>query len=226
VTGHYARIVERNGRPALARARDAAKDQSYMLASLEAALLARLSFPLGEQTKAETRAEAAAAGLAAASRRASQEACFLGGDDYRAFLERAGLESTPGPIVDETGAVVGAHEGYWRFTPGQRRGLRVSANEPLYAIATDARTNTVVAGPRRALARRRVSVRGRLERGTTRVDAKLRHRSPAVPASVVETESGFELELDEPAFGVARGQAAVLYAGETVVGSGVITGAT
>jgi tRNA-specific 2-thiouridylase len=101
----------------------------------------------------------------------------------------------------------------------------VSAGEPLYALATDAETNTVVAGPRRALARRRVSVRGRLERGTTRAHAKLRHRSPAVPASVVEAEGGFELELDEPAFGVARGQAAVLYAGETVVGSGVITGA-
>jgi len=225
-TGHYARIVERDGRPALARARDALKDQSYMLASLDPDLLARLSFPLGGQTKAETRAEALDAGLAAATRRESQEACFLGGDDYRTFLERAGLAATPGAIVDEAGAVVGTHDGYWRFTPGQRRGLRVSASEPLYALATDPRTNTVVAGPRRALARRRVSVRGRLERGTIRAEAKLRHRSPPVPASVVETESGFELQLDEPAFGVAPGQAAVLYAGETVVGSGVITEAS
>jgi len=225
-TGHYARIVERDGRPALARARDTAKDQSYMLASLDPDLLALLSFPLGGQTKAETRAEALGAGLAAATRRESQEACFLGGDDYRTFLERAGLAATPGAIVDEAGTAVGTHDGYWRFTPGQRRGLRVSAPEPLYAIATDARTNTVVAGPRRALARRRVSVQGRLERGTTRAEAKLRHRSPSVPASVVETESGFELQLDEPAFGVAPGQAAVLYAGETVVGSGVITEAS
>jgi tRNA-specific 2-thiouridylase len=162
----------------------------------------------------------------AASRRESQEACFLGGDDYRAFLERAGFAATAGPIVDEAGAVLGEHDGYWRFTPGQRRGLRVSSAEPLYALATDARSNTVVAGPRRALARRRVSVRGRLDRGTTRADAKLRHRSPAVPASVVETDTGFELELDEPAFGVAPGQAAVLYSGETVVGSGVITRTT
>jgi tRNA-uridine 2-sulfurtransferase len=225
-TGHYARVVERDGRPALARARDAAKDQSYMLASLDPDLLARLSFPLGGQTKAETRAEALAAGLAAATRRESQEACFLGGDDYRTFLERAGLAATPGAIVDEAGVVVGTHDGYWRFTPGQRRGLRVSASEPLYALATDARTNTVVAGPRRALARWHVSVRGRLDRGTNRAEAKLRHRSAAVPATVVETESGFELQLDEPAFGVAPGQAAVLYAGETVVGSGVITGAS
>jgi tRNA-uridine 2-sulfurtransferase len=225
-TGHYARVVERDGRHALARAHDAAKDQSYMLASLDPDLLARLSFPLGGQTKAETRAEALAAGLAAATRRESQEACFLGGDDYRTFLERSGLAATRGAIVDEGGAAIGTHDGYWRFTPGQRRGLRVSASEPLYALATHARTNTVVAGPRRALARRHVSVRGALDRGTTRAEAKLRHRSPAVPASVIETESGFELELDEPAFGVAPGQAAVLYAGETVVGSGVITGAS
>jgi tRNA-specific 2-thiouridylase len=224
-TGHYARIAERDGTPVLARAVDGAKDQSYMLASVDRAMLARLSFPLGGQTKAETREEALAAGLAAAGRPESQEACFLGGDDYRAFLERSGLESTPGRIVDEAGAPVGTHEGFWRFTPGQRRGLRISGPEPLYALTTDARTNTVVAGPRRALARRHVSVRGRVDAGARRVDAKLRHRSPAVSASVVETDTGFELHLDEPAFGVAPGQAAVLYAGELVVGSGLITGA-
>jgi tRNA-uridine 2-sulfurtransferase len=224
-TGHYARIVERDGQLLLARGSDAAKDQSYMLASLDAALLTRLSFPLGGQTKAETRAEAHAAGLAASARRESQEACFLAGDDYRAFLGRSGFAAAPGAIVDETGAVVGTHDGYWRFTPGQRRGLGVSAAEPLYAVATDAKTNTVVVGPRPALARRRVSVRGRLERSTTRAHAKLRHRSPAVPASVSETDSGFELQLDEPAYGVAPGQTAVLYVGEAVVGCGVITGA-
>jgi tRNA-uridine 2-sulfurtransferase len=224
-TGHYARIVEHDGLLALARARDTAKDQSYMLAALDAALLDRLWFPLGGQTKAATRAEAAAAALPAASRPESQEACFLGGDDYRAFLARSGLEPAAGEIVDEEGETIGTHDGFWRFTPGQRRGLRVSGREPLYALATDALTNTVVAGPRRALARRHVSVRGRLAARTARVDAKLRHRSPAVPASVVETDGGFELHLDEPAFGVAPGQAAVLYAGETVVGAGVITGA-
>jgi tRNA-specific 2-thiouridylase len=225
-TGHYARIVERDGRLALARSYDAAKDQSYMLASVDPSLLGRLSVPLGGQTKAETRADALAAGLAAASRRESQEACFLGGDDYRAFLERSGLETAEGKIVDELGKSVGTHEGFWRFTPGQRRGLRVSGPEPLYALATDARTNTVVAGPRRSLARRHVSVRGRLDRAATRVDAKLRHRSPAVPATVVENETGVELHHDEPAVGVAPGQAAVLYAGEAIVGSGVITAAT
>jgi tRNA-specific 2-thiouridylase len=101
----------------------------------------------------------------------------------------------------------------------------VSGAEPLYAVATDPATNTVVAGPRRSLARRSVSVRGRVDRGARRVEAKLRYRSPAVPATVVEVDGGFELRLDEPAYGVARGQAAVLYSGDTVVGAGVITGA-
>jgi len=224
-TGHYARIVERDGLTLLARAADPAKDQSYMLARLDPRRLARVTFPLGEQTKAETRAEAAAAGLAAARRAESQEACFLAGGDYRAFLGRHGLVSAPGALVDEQGARLGEHDGYWRFTPGQRRGLGVAAAEPLYALETNARTNTVVVGPREALARRTVSVRGRLFAPATIVEAKLRYRSPAVAASVEETAGGFRLRLDEPAYGVARGQAAVLYDGDVVVGSGLVTSA-
>jgi tRNA-uridine 2-sulfurtransferase len=224
-TGHYARIVEHDGRRAIARAADAAKDQSYMLATIDPVLLPLLWFPLGEQTKEATRAQAEAAGLAVARRPESQEACFLGGDDYRSFLARNGLPPSPGAFLDEAGRQVGTHEGYWRFTPGQRRGLGIAAPEPLYTVETNPRTNTVTVGPRAALARRRVRVRGRLDRVPDRVEAKLRHRSPAVPATVVEGSRGFELLLDEPAFGVARGQTAVLYDGDAVVGAGVIVGA-
>ena len=224
-TGHYARIVERDGRTLLARATDPAKDQSYMLARLDPRRLAYVSFPLGTQTKAETRAQAAEAGLAAAGRAESQEACFLAGGDYRSFLERHGLASAQGTLVDENGTALAAHDGYWRFTPGQRRGLGVAAAEPLYALETNARTNTVVVGPRRALARRTVNVRGRLFAPADSVHAKLRYRSPAVPARVEATASGFRLRLDEPAYGVARGQAAVLYDGDVVVGSGLVTSA-
>ena len=131
----------------------------------------------------------------------------------------------PGGIVDEAGLQVGTHDGFWRFTPGQRRGLGVSAAEPLYALATDARSNTVTVGPRSSLARTRVSARGRLFADADRVEAKLRYRSPAVAASVEQTASGFRLQLDEPAYGVARGQAAVLYDGDVVVGSGLVTSA-
>ena len=224
-TGHYARIVERDGRLLLARATDPAKDQSYMLAQLDPRLLDRVWFPLGEQTKEQTRAEAATAGLAAAQRADSQEACFLAGDDYRAFLGRQGLAAAAGPIVDEAGGELGRHDGYWRFTPGQRRGLGVAAAEPLYAVSTEPRTNTVVVGPRRALARRSVSVRGRLFVPVDRAAAKLRYRSPVVDASVEATASGFRLQLDEAAYGVARGQAAVLYDRDAVVGSGLVTSA-
>jgi len=221
-TGHYARIVEREGRLLLARATDPNKDQSYMLARLDPRFLARLWFPLGEQGKDETRAEAARAGLEAASRAESQEACFLAGGDYRDFLERHGLAAADGPVLDEDGNELGRHGGFWRFTPGQRKGLGAAAREPLYALRSDRGTNAVVVGPRAALATREVYARGRLHLPVTRADAKLRYRSPAVPASVTATETGFTLQLDEPAYGVAPGQAAVLYADEAVVGSGTI----
>ena len=225
-TGHYARIVERDGELAVGRALDRDKDQSYMLATLDAQNLERLWFPLGGQTKAEIRARAEEAGLAVAHRAESQEACFLGGDDYRAFLERSGLETRAGTVVDEAGNAVGSHGGFWRFTPGQRRGLGIASPSPLYVIGTSARANTVVVGPRSSLARNRVRVRGRLRGAGTRVEVKLRHRSPAVAATVVEAPRGFELVLDEPAYGVATGQTAVLYEDDAVVGSGVIVDAT
>jgi tRNA-uridine 2-sulfurtransferase len=221
-TGHYARIVERDGGLLLARAADPFKDQSYMLARVEPRLLDRLWFPLGDQTKEETRREAEDAGLRVARRAESQEACFLGGDDYRAFLERHGLEPQDGPIVDREGTKLGSHSGYWRFTPGQRKGLGVAAGLPLYAVSTNPDSNAVVVGPREELARTKVVADGNLYASVTRGDVKLRYGSPAVAASVSATRDGFELALDEPIYGVARGQTAVIYDGDVVVGSGVV----
>jgi len=222
-TGHYARIVEHRGRRLLARGADPQKDQSYMLAQVDPAELDRIWFPLGDQDKAETRAEAERAGLDAAHRAESQEACFLAGDDYRTFLTRHGLEPKPGAIVDETGVTVGEHDGFWRYTPGQRKGLGVVAERPLFVLGSDARTNTVRIGPRESLARTHVAAAGSLYVGVDRAEAKLRYRSPAVPTSVNATAAGFELELDEPVFGVAPGQAAVLYEGDAVVGCGLVS---
>ena len=221
-TGHYARIVEHRGRLLLARATDPEKDQSYMLARFDPRHLDRIWFPLGEQSKEETRAEAERAGLSVARRAESQEACFLGGADYRDFLERHGLPARTGRIVDEAGETVGQHEGFWRFTPGQRRGLGVSTGRPVYALGGDSATNTVVVGSRESLARRTVVASGRLFASVTRGDAKLRYRSPALPADVEPTEDGFRLLFDEPAYGVAAGQTAVVYEGDAVVGSGTI----
>jgi tRNA-specific 2-thiouridylase len=220
-TGHYARIVERGGTRLVARALDDAKDQSYMLAAVDPRLLDRVRFPLGGQTKSETRAEAAAAGLVAAGAE-SQEACFLGGDDYRAFLERRGVRPAKGDVVDAAGVHLGSHDGHWRFTPGQRRGLQLSGPRPLYVLRTEAATNTVVVGPHDELATTRVEACGRLYRPVHACEAKLRYRSAPVRAAVAARDDGFALHLDEPVFGVAPGQFAVLYDDDAVVGAGVI----
>jgi tRNA-uridine 2-sulfurtransferase len=221
-TGHYARIVDHRSRRLLARARDPEKDQTYMLARLDPRFLDRIWFPLGEQTKDETRAEAARAGLAVARRTESQEACFLGGGDYRDFVSRHGVADAEGEIVDEQGRQLGRHGGFWRFTTGQRRGLGVSSAEPLYVLRTDPGANTVVVGPRESLAVETISARGRLYVRVNRAEVKWRYRSPAVPAAVEETEHGFRLELEAPAYGVAAGQTAVLYDDGVVVGAGLL----
>jgi tRNA-uridine 2-sulfurtransferase len=222
-TGHYARLVERDGFRLVACAADEHKDQSYMLGAVNPALLERVRFPLGEQSKEATRAEAGAAGLAAAGRLESQEACFLGGDDYRSFLERQGIEATTGDIVDREGTRVGTHRGHWRFTPGQRRGLGVNGGRALYVLRTAPQTNTVVVGSRDELAVRSIDARGRLYVPVAEAEVKVRHRSAPVGASVSETHDGFTLELVQPAYGVARGQFAVLYDEGAVVGAGAIT---
>lgn len=225
-TGHYARIVERAGIRLIARGSDAAKDQSYMLATVDPTLLDRVAFPLGGQGKRSTRDEAAAAGLAVAERAESQEACFLAGGDYRTFLERQGLAPQPGPIVDEQGVELGRHDGVWRYTPGQRRGIGVSRPEPVYALRGDPTTSTLTVGPRGSLEVREVHVRGRLYVPVERAEAKLRYRSEPVPSLVERTADGFVLQLQQPAYAVAPGQVAVLYDDEAIVGAGVIVATT
>src|SRR5450759_2619419 len=225
-TGHYARLVERRGKLLIARALDREKDQSYMLAALDPGLLDRLWFPLAELEKSETRKRAALAGLEVATRPESQEACFLAGADYRDFLERRGLASSGGDVVDERGKRLGRHDGYWRFTPGQRRGLGIASSAgPLYVLRTQPKKNLVVAGSEQALERRSVSARGKLYLPLERAEAKLRYRSPALPAEVEPTAGGFCLHLLEPAYAVAPGQAAVLYDDEVVAGFGLVMSA-
>jgi tRNA-specific 2-thiouridylase len=225
-TGHYARVVERDGVRLVARGLDATKDQSYMLATVDPALLDRVAFPLGTTTKEAVRAEAVDLGLEAAGRRESQEACFLAGGDYRSFLERQGVPSPSGKIVDESGTVIGSHTGLWRFTPGLRRGLGLVSPEPLHVVRSDRGSNTLVVGPRSSLGTRIVSARGSLYLPVDRADAKLRYRSRPVGAAVLPVAGGFELELDEPVEAIAPGQVAALYDGDAIVGAGVIESAT
>ena len=132
----------------------------------------------------------------------------------------------PGPIVNEEGTVLGSHDGVWRYTPGQRRGIGLATPAPLFALRSDPTTNTLVVGSRAALESHRVEVRGRLYVPVVRAEAKVRYRSRSVLADVVATDDGFSLTLDEPVHAVAPGQVAVLYDDDAVVGAGIIVGAT
>jgi tRNA-uridine 2-sulfurtransferase len=232
-TGHYARLAETDhpDGPLLRVSAYPAKDQTYMLAALAPASLARMRFPLGALAKPEVRRIAADAGLPVAAKRDSQDLCFLAGTDRAGFLARhGGLGDAPGPVVALDGTVIGRHLGQHRFTVGQRRGLGVAApGEPLYVLDKDAATGAVRVGPRAALQTASVLVRGaRLLRSGSRVDrVKLRYRSRPLPCRVSGDpqpgrHASLELELGEPVDGAAPGQLACLMDGELVVGRGTI----
>ncbi|MQA74894.1 MAG: tRNA 2-thiouridine(34) synthase MnmA, partial [Solirubrobacterales bacterium] len=228
-TGHYARLADDGAGPLLSVAADPAKDQTYMLSGLRPASLARLRFPLAELTKPEVRRIATDAGLSVAGKAESQDLCFLAGEGKRGFLARhGGLGERPGEIVDRDGRRLGQHRGQHEFTVGQRRGIGLGAPEPLYVLATDARTNRVVVGDREQLATTRVRVReATLHRPGGRIDrVRLRYHSPPLGCAVDRVPAGehpeLDLELAEPAYGVAPGQTACLMDGDLVVGRATI----
>ncbi len=227
-TGHYARIARDEDGPLVRQAVDPLKDQSYMLARLEPALLERIAFPLGALTKPEVRELARDAALPVADKRESQDLCFVAGLGGRAFLRRhaAARLDGEGEIVTSDGTVVGRHDGQHDFTVGQRRGIGVAAAEPLYVLAKDARRNRVVVGPREQLATRRIELEGcHLHRAPDSVRAvKLRYRSQPLPCRLLDDRDGDRavLELDRPAHAAAPGQLACLLAGDRVVGHGTI----
>jgi tRNA-specific 2-thiouridylase len=221
-TGHYARVTEDG---LLRAAADPGKDQSYMLAALAPASLARIRFPLGELLKPQVRELARAAGLPVADRRESQDLCFLAGTGKAAFLERhGGVRERPGAIVDRGGRTVGRHRGQHLFTVGQRKGLGVAAQEPLYVLAKDRDANTVTVGSRAELATAVVVLRDAvLHRPADEVDrVKLRYRSRPLRCRVRRGDGGLELELDDPVDGAAPGQLACLLRGDVVVGHATI----
>jgi tRNA-specific 2-thiouridylase len=230
VTGHYARIVDDGDGQLLAAAADPAKDQSYMLAGLPPEMLSRLGFPLTDLTKPEVREIAARHGLSIARKPESQDLCFLAGQSKRRFLRRHGdLDDREGQILDDAGRVVGRHRGHHNFTVGQRRGIGVSAPEPLYVTAKDAAANTITVGTRADLGATRVTLRNAvLHRDGEQVDSvRLRYRSAPVPATVSGPAGGHTIlgvELGESFDGVAPGQTAVLLREGTVVGHGTIAG--
>jgi tRNA-specific 2-thiouridylase len=224
-TGHYCRIVVRpeNGRFALRRASADVKDQSYFLCMLTQEQLTRVMFPLGELAKPQVRAMAREAGLANHDRRESQD--FAAGG-YRAVVSAPEKE---GPITDAAGKIIGSHKGVWGYTIGQRRGLGVGGGDPLYVIGIDAATNTLVAGPEQGLYRRELVARevnwAAIDPPAEplRLDVKIRYRNPAAPATVTPRDDGSASVLfDEPQRAIARGQWAVFYDGDVLLGGGPI----
>jgi tRNA-specific 2-thiouridylase len=226
-TGHYARIARDAHGPLVRAAVDPRKDQSYMLAKLDPALLDRLSFPLGGLTKDAVRALARDAGLPVADKRESQDLCFVAGLGGRAFLRRHGGPRLrrPGEIVDRDGRVLGRHEGQHEFTVGQRRGLGVHSVEPLYVIGKDAATNRVTVGSKHELATTTVRLEAaRLHRAADQIrQVRLRYHAEPIPCRAIAEEDGeVRLELERSAHAVAPGQLACLMRDDCVVGEGTI----
>lgn len=226
-TGHYARIVEREGVRYLARARALEKDQSYFLHTLDSGLLGGVLFPLGELDKAQVRAEARALGLEVAEKAESQD--FVAGGDYSPLF--ADRPPEPGEFVDREGRVLGRHRGLPYYTVGQRRGLGLSlGTEPLYVLRLDAKHNRIVLGRGEGLFAEGCLARSfrfqdpRAAEGEFRALAKLRLAHRPAPCRVrPRAEGEVELIFDQPERAVAPGQSAVLYDEEgLVLGGGVI----
>lgn len=244
-TGHYARIDRDGAAPRLRRGLDPTKDQSYFLHRLDAALLGSLVFPLGWYAKDDVRAAARALALPVAERRDSQEICFVPDDD-RTFLftgadapgaEAVASATTPGPIVDRGGRVLGTHRGLAHYTVGQRKGLGLAAPAPLYVLALETEGNRLVVGPREGLLATRLVADRFVAQAPDLPDrwpgppdgpwaaarplAQVRHRHAGTPVAAWRRDGDrFEVELTEPVAGAAPGQGLAIYDGDQVLGGG------
>ncbi len=222
-TGHYVRRVEGAAGAELHRAIDPARDQSYFLFATTGAQLDYLRFPLGDMAKTRVREIAAEIGLGVAAKPDSQDICFVPDGNYAALVKKLRPEAdTSGDIVDESGRVLGQHRGLIHFTVGQRKGLEIGGTpEPLYVLRLEPTERRVIVGSKRALAVSAARLTGINWIGGDHqgpVTAKVRSLAKPVPARLEDDRIAF----DAPEYGVAPGQAAVLYAGDRVLGGGWI----
>jgi tRNA-specific 2-thiouridylase len=229
-TGHYVRIGESEGLPTLRRAADSKKDQSYFLYRLRQSWLNRLLFPVGNMQKTDVWMEAEVLGLPTDELKESQEICFVSHGDYRTFIEKeAPAAKKPGAFVDDEGRYLGDHEGIAFYTPGQRRGLGISAGRRLYVQQVQPATNTVVLGTEESLRRSQCDIAdlnlfdSSLLSGPTEVQVKVRYATPAMPATIQPRSDGtLCLLFHEPQRALSPGQSAVLYRNDRVLGGGII----
>jgi tRNA-specific 2-thiouridylase len=230
--GHYAQVEydQVSQRYLLKKGIDETKDQSYVLCMLTQAQLAQVEFPLGALRKTEVRSIAESLGFVSAQRRDSQDLCFVPDGNYALFIEQYTGQTCPaGNFVDQTGKVLGRHNGLIRYTIGQRKGLGIAAPEPYYVCKHDVENNTVVLGSERDLLVQTLTATDinlipfdRVE-GTIRATVKVRYRQKGDWATVRQVDSDtLHIEFDELQRGVALGQAAVLYEGDYVIGGGTI----
>ncbi len=228
-TGHYARIADYQGQPAIAVAQAAGKDQSYALFRIPRQQLSRILFPVGDlPSKQAVREIAGRLGLEVHDKADSQDICFVPDGDYVSLLETRGSRALgPGNIVDSTGQVVGRHDGYGRFTIGQRRGTRVAMGRPMYVIGIDPASAIVTLGPREELLAGGLTAGG----ANWQVDVpesfeatvKIRYNHRGAPAAVRRTsDDTFDVRFREPIEAVTPGQAAVAYADGCLLGGGWI----
>jgi tRNA-specific 2-thiouridylase len=229
-TGHYARLLPMpEGPPALCRGDDPSKDQSYVLWGIRPDVLSRLMFPVGDHKKDDIRLMAEKIGLrSVAEKPDSQEICFVPDQDHAKFVRaNRAAQDTSGEIVTTAGAVVGRHDGFERFTIGQRKGLGVALGEPHYVVHIDPSNKRVILGEKIDLARNELTASGAnwliSPENTFSCQVKIRYRSQAVAAQVsLLGEDRFSVRFDEPCYAVAPGQAVVCYQENRVLGGGWI----
>ncbi len=231
-SGHYARREQdpKTGRFLLRKGLDPAKDQSYVLYMLTQEQLAHTQFPLGSLHKAETRQLADSLGFFNARKPDSQDICFVPDGDYAAFIRRhSGKADTPGDFVDESGRILGRHKGIAHYTIGQRKGLGIPFNQPLYVKAIDLKSNQVILSGNDALFSQQLTgenfnwIAWEAPPRQFRCSAKIRYRQTEQPCEVtVEEDGSVQVLFDRPQRAITPGQAVVLYDGDTVLGGGTI----
>jgi tRNA-specific 2-thiouridylase len=228
-TGHYARLDSSNGHPRLLRGIDPLKDQSYVLFNLRPHQVQHLLLPLGGYSKMEIRDIARDAGLPVADKPDSQEICFIPTNDYRSFLAERSTP-IPGDIVDTDGNVLGNHQGIEYFTIGQRRGLGIFSQEPVFVLSLDKATNRVIVGPSEGLLQNNLwasgvnYLSGISPECPIEVEAKIRYKSSQAGAMLIPHDNWAEIRFEEPQRAITPGQAVVFYLGEEVLGGGFIEG--
>jgi tRNA-specific 2-thiouridylase len=230
-TGHYARLQsDAQGRIQILRAVDEQKDQSYVLHVLTQQQLKHAMFPLGVYTKAQVRQMARKFGLAVAERADSQDLCFLGQGDYRAFLQRnAPHINQPGPILNRSGQLLGQHQGLAHYTIGQRKGLGISSSQPLYVLEKDSQSNTLVVGESGELGKtdciaKNVNwISGEAPKNPFRALVKIRYKAFPAWANITPIDEQQALIVfDQAQRDITPGQAAVFYVDEVCLGGGII----